>query len=163
MIRNYIDELGPSAYAGENSDLAEVCFDALKGIGGQNLNEQIVRTIMWQRRQLSLVGEHPLDLKTQGYLCRLLDLEKVAKESTRELDDSSLKVYTDTHDRLWSMPWFAGCYTLPGIWCPFFFFQDGFNFLLQNIFFNQMLEAHFQIDQVVSETQDLFATSATSI
>lgn len=157
--------MGPNAYAGEKSDLVEVCFDALKGMGGQNLKEQVVRTIMWQRRQLSLVGEHRLDLKTQGYLYRFLDLEKVAKESTRELDDSSLKVYTDTHDRLWSMPCVRGLLYSSGDLVPFFFFfsQDGFNFLLQNIFFNKMLEVDFQIDQVASETQDFFATSATSI
>ena len=74
-----------------------MCFDALKVWGGQNTKEQVVRAIMWQRRQLSLVGEHLLDLKTRGYLGRLLDLKEVAKESTRELDDSSLEAYTDTH------------------------------------------------------------------
>lgn len=98
LIHNCIDMLGPNAQAGEKSDLVDVCFDALKLWGGQNTKEQVVRAIMWQRRQLSLVGEHLLDLKTRGYLGRLLDLKEVAKESTRELDDSSLEAYTDTHD-----------------------------------------------------------------
>ena len=118
-----------------------------------NEQEQVARTIMWQRWQLSPVGEHPADLKTRIYLCRHLDLEEIAKESTRELDVSSLVIYTDTHETLVHSV-FAGCYTLQGIWCLFFFFQDGFNFLLQKIFFDQVLDPiNFQVDQVVSVTQ----------
>ena len=160
LIRNYIDELGPNAYAGEKSDLVEACFDALKGAEGQNLKEQVVHTIMWQRRQLSLVSEHLLDLKIRGYLSTLLDLEEVAKESARELDDTSLKVYTDTHDRLWSIPCVRGLLYSSGNLVPICF-QDGYNFLLQNIFFNQMLDPlDFQIDQVLSATQHFFTNSA---
>lgn len=129
--------------------------------GGQNTKEQVVWAIMWQRRQLSLVGEHLLDLKTRGYLGRLLDLKEVAKESTRELDDSSLEAYTDTHTI--PFPVFVLLYS-SGDLVPIFF-QDGINFLLQNIFFNQRLDpVNFQNDPVVSATQDFFlATSATFI
>ncbi len=30
LIHNYIDNLGSDAYAGEKSDLVDVCFDTLK-------------------------------------------------------------------------------------------------------------------------------------
>ena len=83
---------------------------------------------MWQRRHLSLVAEHLLDLKTQGYLGRLLDLEEVAKECTRELDDSSLETWTHTIP----FPVFVLLYS-SGNLMPIFF-QDGFNFLLQICF-----------------------------
>ena len=160
IIRNYVDELGPSANAGEKSDLVDACFDALNGVGGDELKQQVVLTIMWQRRQLSLVGDHLLDLKTRGYLSRLLDLDKTAKESTRELDDSSLEIYTATHDRLWSLPCVRELLYSSGDLVPILF-QDGFNFLLQNIFFNQMLDPiNFQIDKVISVTEHFFTNSA---
>ena len=55
QIRKYIDDLGSDANAGPLTGFVTECYEALRGDGNKELQQQILNTLAWRSEQISLI------------------------------------------------------------------------------------------------------------
>ena len=81
----------------ERANFVSACYDALRDEGDMDLQQQILNTLAWRNKQISLIQTQLKRLEREG----LLQRRNVVKDGFQELSRSR-DISPEVHGRLWA-------------------------------------------------------------
>lgn len=160
-IRKYVNNLGSAANDGNHIELVSACYDVLRGDGNAELIQAIKNTITWQEDQIKLVQKVLDHLKNQGLLRHTLSEKAAGKRSTRRLDDTSRKTLVQVRQRLLKIASVRNLLRSDADKAVPVLYQEGFDFLLQNIIFNY--SGIDSLERMAREIEEFMTTPSLTV